>query len=222
MALAKARLFHGRNPVRYLRSEEILHSRSAQPVSHGAVRELIRDRHSIVWIGGSEPLDHPGIGHLARLFVQSGHFLFLETSAVALRQRIHEFQPSSRLYLVVRFLGSEAVHDRRMGRAGAFRAALEGIRAAQLSGFLICAKVDISPEDVREVLPLCYDLDGLDFDGIIPAAGGSSGANSGWGNLLRLVDSARSMQTSEAHVDERETPQDSQADADREEVAQAR
>src|SRR5262249_8417140 len=147
LALAKSRFLHRPLPVRYLRSEEILHAQLAQPVSHHVVRELIRERSSIVWLGGSEPLAHPGIGHLARLVVGSGHSLFLETDAVALRQRINDFQPAGRFYFVVRFLGSEAEHDRQMGLTGSYQRAIEGIRAAALSGFLLLAKVELPAKD---------------------------------------------------------------------------
>jgi len=221
-ALAKARLFHGRTSIRYLRAEEILHPQSQQPVSHDAVRELIRDRHSIVWIAGSgpdgDPLAHPGIGHLTRLIAQR-HFTFLETNAITLRQRIHEFQPLPRLYIVVRFLGTETAHDRRLAHPGAFRAAIEGIRAAQLSGFLICAKMDHSvgsPEtaEVREGLRT------LNLDGVM-STHSSLVPDSGWSRFLRAVEQARSME------DKSSQPQPAQsqvatADAEGcEEVAQA-
>jgi len=219
-ALAKARLFHRQKPVRYLRSEEILHAQSMKPVSHEAVRELIRDRHSIVWIGGSEPLDHPGIGHLARLIVQSGHFLFLETSAVALRQRIHEFQPASRFYLVVRLLGCESEHDRHLDRSGAFCAAMEGIRAAQLSGFWICARLDVLSADAAEFARLYEQIEGLDLDGIMSATVEGSGANAPWSRFLRLVESAQPASASRSPVPVRIAGAARTVESDCEEVTQ--
>jgi MoaA/NifB/PqqE/SkfB family radical SAM enzyme len=207
VALAKARLFESRNggarnsPILYLRSEEILHSPSPRPVSHEAVRGILRDRNAIVWIGGSEPLAHPGIGHLTRLVVQGGHFLFLETDGTLLRQRIHEFQPSPRFYLTIRFLGSWAEHDRRLGQQGAFRAAMEGIRAAQLSGFLICAKLDLEASSRSATLTqFCAELQRLELDGMLisPASAGGEVAGAGdlvtagWARFSRLVESAAS------------------------------
>jgi hypothetical protein len=193
-ALAKARLFHGQTAIRPLRVEEILHSHSQQPVSHEAVRQLIRDWHSIVWLSGNEsgdPLTHPGIGHLARLIVSSGHTLFLETDGIALRQRIHEFQPASRLFLVVRLFGSESEHDRHMQRSGAFAAAIEGIRAARLSGFWICAKLDVLSGDPAESARLFQQIEGLDLDGIISATEGGSRAHAPWNRILQLVATAK-------------------------------
>jgi hypothetical protein len=201
-ALARARLFHGRSPVRYLRPGDILHSDLQQPVSHQAMRDVIRDRYSILWLGGDEagqePLEHPGIGHLAKLIVNSGHFLFVETSAITLRQRIHEFQPCKKFYFVIRFCGSEATHDRLMGRAGAFAAALEGIRAAQLSGFYVCARVHASAVAAAELTELFAELQRLDLDGlmiggqapVLDAAGVPVSSN-GWSKLSELVEAAR-------------------------------
>lgn len=190
MALAKRRFFPGRAPIRYLRSEELLHAHAEKPVSHEAVREFLRERHSIVWIGGSEPLGHPGIGHLTRLIAQGRHFTFVETDANLLRQRIHEFQPLPRFYFVVPFLGSEAEHDRRSGRSGAYRAAIEGIRAAQLSGFFICGKLEYDPAEASAKLPA--ELAALDLDGWMTTAPNESIASSGsWDRLLQAVETAR-------------------------------
>jgi hypothetical protein len=192
--LAKARLLGRPTPVRHLRSEEILHAELKQPVAHEAVRELIRKRNSIVWLGGSEPLAHPGIGHLARLLVGSGHFLFLETDAQALRQRIHEFQPADRFYFVVRFHGNEAEHDRRMGQAGAYQRALEGVRAAGLSGFWLLAKLELA-KDSRELRGLSAALGPLGFDGMMvlapDGASGVSPASNSWSRFLRQVEASR-------------------------------
>lgn len=226
-ALAKARLFPGRMSIRYLRVEEVLHSQSQQPVSHEALSGIIRDRHSIVWLSSGasgDPLTHPGIAHLARLIVSSGHTLFLETDGVALRQRIHEFQPSSRLFLVVRFLGSEAKHDQRMGRSGAFRAALEGIRAARLSGFWICAKLDTPPVDSPEFMRLYSEIAGLQIDGIMSSAASSPGADTGpnaaWNRVLRLAESARPAPSLEPSIARAGTEEPGTLESGCEEVAQ--
>jgi radical SAM family protein len=202
VALAKNRLLQAveggarNSPIRYLRAEDVLHSEGSLPVSHQALRNVLQQRKSIVWIGGSEPLAHAGIGHLARLILQSGHFLFLETDGIRLRPRIHEFQPKPRFYLAVRFLGPEAEHDRRLGRAGAFRAALEGIRAAQLSGFWVCAILDPpSEKPLADRVEFCTWLNELNLDGVLVrhhedrnAARDLNGVvNPAWARLSRLV-----------------------------------
>jgi len=55
---------------------EILHPDSSHPVSHEKIRDIIGSRSPVLWIGGSEPLHHPGIAHLVRAITQSGHFVF--------------------------------------------------------------------------------------------------------------------------------------------------
>lgn len=80
----------------------------------------------VIWIGGSEPLDHPGIGHFVRAIAQSGHYVFLETDGILLRRRIHEFQPLPQLFLTVRLDVTPPPES---------ALALEGLDAARLSGF---------------------------------------------------------------------------------------
>src|SRR5712692_3275385 len=126
------------SPVQFVDAAEILHHDSNHPVSHEKIRELVSSRSPVVWIGGSEPLHHPGIAHLVRAIAGSGHFIFLETDGTLLRRRIHEFQPVSRLFLTVR-LEPDAQRPKSNGhRTAASELALEGIRTARLSGFLIC------------------------------------------------------------------------------------
>jgi hypothetical protein len=105
---------------------EVLHLGSAHPVSHEKMRGITASHAPVVWIGGSEPLNHPGISHFVLANALSGHFVFLETNGVLLRRRIHEFQPLPRVFLTVR-------PDAR--RTPVFELAVEGIRAARLSGF---------------------------------------------------------------------------------------
>jgi len=125
----------------------------------------------IVWIGGSEPLLQPAIGNLARRICDCGPTVFVETDGVLLRRRIHEFRPISRLFVTVKFHGLEQVHDLRSGRSGVFRAAVEGIRAAKLSGFLICAHALIDEETrLEDIAELKGYLGALDADGLLVSA----------------------------------------------------
>jgi len=196
-ALAKGRIFrHGSpggshsSPILRLDAEELLHRAAQQPVSHETVREILHARKPIVWIGGSEPLVHPGIAHLTRLIAQSGHYLFMDTDGVLLRQRIHEFQPTSRFYFSIRFHGCEAEHDRRGGRAGAFRAALEGIRVARLSGFLLCGHAVLQAEsDAAGLTRLWTELRGCDLDGMLISSGAAAASRAS--GVARVVSEAR-------------------------------
>lgn len=104
----------------------VLHPGSDAPVSREKMQELIANRAPVIWIGGSEPLHHPGVGHFVRAVARGGRFVFLETDGTFLGRRIHEFQPLPRLFLTVRL---DWLED--SGSA----LALEGLRAARLSGF---------------------------------------------------------------------------------------
>ena len=170
----------------------------------------------IVWIGGAEPLEQPEVPSVANALAAAGRYVFLQTNGVLLRRRIHELQPLPRLFLTVRLdfsagfvstnpetRGSQAAHDARAGHAGAFGLALEGVRAARLSGFLICAQMILHAErDTAELVQLHEQLGKLDLDGMLisaaaPAADVQRAAEvarldlleSGWARLSRLLDS---------------------------------
>jgi MoaA/NifB/PqqE/SkfB family radical SAM enzyme len=139
--LAKARVagfLRGTRPahlIDFVDAAEVLHAGSAHPISHERIRDLLGSPAPILWIGGSEPLEHPGIAHLVRAIVQGGRFVFLETCGTLLRRRIHEFQPVPQLFLTVRSDGPPPSVARNLRNPSAFELALEGLHAAQLSGF---------------------------------------------------------------------------------------
>jgi MoaA/NifB/PqqE/SkfB family radical SAM enzyme len=166
-----ARIFHhvrGDSPVQFVDAAELLHHDSNHPVSHEKIREIISSRSPIVWIGGSEPLRHPGVAHLVRAIAGSGHFVFLETDGTLLRRRIHEFQPVPRLFLAVRLDPGAQLHASKGLRPNASELAAEGIRAAQLSGFLICVHARIQAEtQLRAIAELIQVSRSLDVDGIV-------------------------------------------------------
>jgi molybdenum cofactor biosynthesis enzyme MoaA len=170
----------GARPIQFLDVAEILHSDSSHPVSHEKIREITASPSPIVWIGGSEPLHHPGVSHLVRATTQTGHFVFLETDGTLLRRRIHEFQPASRLFLTVRFEPGAQRRASKGTQAGGLELAAEGIRAARLSGFLICVHARVHAEsELGEMARLIQFALSLDVDGIVvtPADGASSSAN---------------------------------------------
>jgi MoaA/NifB/PqqE/SkfB family radical SAM enzyme len=129
----------------------------------------------VVWIGGGEPLLHPEIGRLARRIADTGRHVFVHTDGALLRRRIHEFRPVSRLFLTVQFEGFEQGHDRRARHEGAFREAVDGIRAAKLSGFLVCAHIAADTDtDLAELEQLRRYLEARDVDGFIVMPANSS------------------------------------------------
>ena len=122
----------------------------------------------VVWIGGDTPLQHAGIGHLAREIVKCCRTVFVETNGTLLRRCIHEFRPVSRLYLVLPLNGLENAHDSRAQLTGNFRATMEALRTAKLSGFHICIESTIYPtSDRSELLQLAKFISSLDVDGWI-------------------------------------------------------
>jgi hypothetical protein len=147
--------------------------------------DLSRDSHALaavrasdaplVWIGGDTPLRYPRIGQIAWQIISSGKIVFVEMDGALLRRRIHEFCPESRLYLVLPLNGLEAAHDLRAGRAGNFRATVESIRTARLSGFHICVETTLSADmGINELRELAEFISKLGVDGWIQKT--SSGA----------------------------------------------
>src|SRR5260370_16591791 len=66
-------------PVQFVDAAEILHHDSSHPVSHERIREINSSRSPVVWVGGSEPLYHPGVSHLVQPISPTRHFVFLAT-----------------------------------------------------------------------------------------------------------------------------------------------
>jgi pyruvate-formate lyase-activating enzyme len=140
-----------------------LSSRDAQALS-----QVRASSAPVVWIGGDTPLQHARIGHLAREIVNCGRTVFVEMVGTLLRRRIHEFRPVPRLYLVLPLNGLEDAHDSRAQHTGNFRAIMEALRTAKLSGFHICIETTIFPgSDRSELLQLANFISSLDVDGWI-------------------------------------------------------
>jgi hypothetical protein len=126
----------------------------------------------ILWLTGApDTLSSPDIGKFTRHLQETGRTIFLETDGTQLRRRIHEFRPSERLFLTIRLYGTPPTHDRRVQRDGAFDSAMEGIRTAQLSGFLLCAHVVVEHHtQLHEINLLLQQLGNMNLDGIIITA----------------------------------------------------
>jgi hypothetical protein len=130
---------------------------------------------AVVWISGADSLDHADVARLANSLAQGRRYVFLQTNAASLRRRIHEFRPTSRLYLTVRFEGTQAFHDSHNGREGAFRHAIDAIHCAKLAGFLVCAHLVIHPStDPADLEPLHRSFSKLDLDGFLISAASPS------------------------------------------------
>jgi molybdenum cofactor biosynthesis enzyme MoaA len=135
----------------------VLHPGSAHPVSHEKIRDIFASSSPVIWVGGSEPLDHPGIAHFVRTITSSGRYIFLETNGTLLRRRIHEFQPVPRFFLTVRL---DTMH------VPEFALAAEGLRAARLSGFFTAVHSRVvKNSDLSELDRLSAFLVETDVDG---------------------------------------------------------
>ena len=180
IALAKKLIAQlGRSPAgtffHHIDPSDVLHADSAQPISHAKIHELVRGSKRLIWVGGSEPLQHAGVGHLVRALTGAGHIVFMETDGVLLRPRIHEFQPLSGFFLVVRLEPRQLRSKGRHGVTNAFELALEGIRAAQLSGFHTIAHSVIAADvDFAELERFGSLVEDLGLDGWLATAGDES------------------------------------------------
>jgi MoaA/NifB/PqqE/SkfB family radical SAM enzyme len=131
----------------------------------------------LVWIGGDTPLHYPRVGQITRDIVNRGRTVFIEMDGTLLRRRIHEFRPVPGLYLVLALNGLEAAHDLRAGRPGKFRATVESIRTAKLSGFHICVETHIAADmELNELRALGESIARLDVDGWIHTRAAGEGA----------------------------------------------
>jgi hypothetical protein len=138
-----------------------------------SVRTAAQTKAPVLWIGGSEPLDHSEVGRVAFALNAKRRNVFLHTDGQRLRQRIHEFHPDPRLFLTVELAGRETFHDQAVGRPGAFGRVIEGICAAKLSGFHVCAHVTVTDKsEICETGELFEFLDRYDVDGYIVSSGG--------------------------------------------------
>jgi hypothetical protein len=148
----------------------------------------------IFWVGGEEPLQHPVIGRIAAALNKARRNVFLHTNGLRLRQRIHEFRPDPRLFLTIELAGRQEIHDRAVAPAGSFAGVTEGIRAAKLSGFHVCAHVTVNLQtDICETVELFEYLDNYDVDGFIVSSGGGLIESAARNELQEKLQDIRSL-----------------------------
>lgn len=166
-----------RSPILQLSADDFfgsstaLHSQNGEQAPEKFLRSLADapGRCSpIVWIGGSEPLDFIEVAPFSNMLAASGRHVFLETSGASLKPRLHEFQPSSNFYFVIRFNASAMSDAQRQQGEGAHRIGLEAVRMASLAGFFTCANLvlhDGAPANALERLH--SEIRKLDLDGTL-------------------------------------------------------
>ena len=135
---------------------------------------------SLVWIGGLEPLDHPEVPKFANAVAASAREIFLQTNGKIFRRRVHEFQPSPRFRLALRFTAASI-------DAAENADVVEAIRIAKLSGFLTVGFTVLgAATGLEKMIALHSQLKKLDLDGTLIFAADRSP------ELNRLADAARS------------------------------
>lgn len=97
----------------------------------------------IVSICGGEPFIYPQLPELTRKILQRRKHIYLCTNGMFIEKRLHEFHPNGRMFFNVHLDGLEETHDRAVERAGVFRAAVAGIRAAKKAGFRVCTNTTV-------------------------------------------------------------------------------
>jgi hypothetical protein len=172
-----------------------------QPIDSGVACPLPRVDFapSLVWIRGSEPLEHPEIAKFANAVAASGREMFLQTNGKLFRRRVHEFQPSPRLRLAFRFTGASI-------DAAENADVVEAIRIAKLSGFLTVGFTVLNAASgLENLIALHSQLERLDLDGSLIFAADPSPEleravaparsrllNGRWSNLSRVFNAAGS------------------------------
>ncbi len=187
-------------------------------------------RSPIIWISGSEPLDHPDAAQFANAVAAAGRHVFVETSGTSLKRRLHEFKPSSRFHFVVRFEGQPTAESDPKSAEVAFRTGIESLRMARLAGFFTCAHLVLNRvSSYGEIEKLYNEIHKLDVDGFLITAAVKSPAleklavdsrrrllPSRWARLSRLLDSsARTPEASRSprKVDHVAVPEQQQEDS---------
>jgi MoaA/NifB/PqqE/SkfB family radical SAM enzyme len=109
----------------------------------------------VVSICGGEPLLLAEIGELVSQLIDRRRHVYLCTNGLLLEKRLADLPPSGRLFLNVHLDGMEATHDRLVEHAGAFAAAVAGIRAAVAAGLQVTANTTVYRQsEVHEIAVL--------------------------------------------------------------------
>lgn len=126
----------------------------------------------VVSIAGGEPLLYPKIGELVAELTRRGYFVYLCTNGLLLKESLRKFRPSKQLAFVVHLDGTEASHDRAVGREGVFRAALAGLEAALRAGFRVTTNTTIyKGSDIEDLHRLFRTLTEMGVEGLMVSPG---------------------------------------------------
>jgi hypothetical protein len=140
----------------------------------GCVAAANRANARIVWLGDAEPLLHPHIGRVVAALLQAGRHVFLHTSGLGLRKRIHEFQPDSGLFLTIEIPNDHSANRLGLTSAKALQLFHEAIDGAGLSGFYRCAHLTVDAQtDVAEAARWFDSLKAKGVEGVVLSSNSS-------------------------------------------------
>lgn len=112
----------------------------------------------VLLFSGGEPLTRPDLVELARYAVERGMRAVISTNGTLLTPLLaRELKGVGLSYVGVSLDGTEATHDRFRGVAGAFAAALQGIRTCRDLGIKVGVRFTISRRNAGDV-PAIFDL----------------------------------------------------------------
>lgn len=126
----------------------------------------------VVTITGGEPLLYSSVVELVDAVLSQGRHIYFCTNGLLLEEMLFRFRPSSRFTWNIHFDGSEAIHDRIIGRSGGFRKAFAALLAAKEKGFRVSTNTTVYREtDLEDLEALFSQLTAAGVDGILVAPG---------------------------------------------------
>jgi hopanoid biosynthesis associated radical SAM protein HpnH len=126
----------------------------------------------VIAITGGEPLLYSRVDELVRAILARGKHIYFCTNGLLLEDSLKRFRPSPRFTWNVHLDGSEAVHDRIIGRPGGFRQVMAAIRAAKDQGFRVSTNTTVARDtSVDDLEQLFTQLADAGVDGILVTPG---------------------------------------------------
>ena len=137
-------------------------SRREGELSHDEGLALIDDLAAfgapVLLFSGGEPLVRPDLAELAEYAVKRGMRAVISTNGTLItKEKALRLKDVGLSYVGVSLDGMEEVNDRFRGKAGAFRAAMEGIRNCQDVGLKVGLRFTINRMNVQEISAI-FDL----------------------------------------------------------------
>ncbi len=149
--------------------QEILEMRMPKEAAWAAVEECGAP---MVSIAGGEPLLHKEMPQLVEGLIKRKKYVYLCTNAQILVRELSKFKPSKYFTFSVHLDGNEAMHDAGVARVGAYKNAVEGIKAALAAGFRVTTNTTIfNKADPTAIRAFFDDITALGVEGMMLSPG---------------------------------------------------